>query len=209
MRVIEAVSTISGEYPCFGVPITLIRLADCNLNCRYCDADLTKPVADMSLDDILQICKHNKHNHVLITGGEPLMDGNTPDLLKMLNNHGFTTILETNGTKDVLDVSNRTRIAMDVKLFDPKLIQQTLKYVGHLSEKDCIKLVYDSFTTFRLAWWVVSQVNWRCPTYKPMIVFSPADKKHPHAKHFVRYTKRYPNLDIRMQVQLHKVVGMP
>jgi len=104
----EIFYSIQGEGVNVGIPAVFLRLALCNLRCSWCDTrytwdweqyDRDKEIIKMSLEEIEgSIIKHNC-NHLVITGGEPLVQHRQlMPLLKSLKNKGFYIEIETNGT---------------------------------------------------------------------------------------------------------------
>lgn len=100
-----------GEVNKFGIgaPCTFVRLAGCNIRCYYktlgtlCDTPEALVVDSgkkLQEEDILKQCNHYGNNIVCLTGGEPLCQEVKP-LLRLLVNHGFNVVIETNGTRDI------------------------------------------------------------------------------------------------------------
>lgn len=52
---------------------------------------------------------------VEVTGGEPMLQNDTPELLRELCEAGYTVLLETNGSIDLRSVDDRVRKIVDVK----------------------------------------------------------------------------------------------
>lgn len=99
MRIVEITDTISGELPILGLPVTLIRLGDCNLNCAWCDTEWSK-WTEMSVIDVFEKVHHR---NVLITGGEPLYRPDDElvelrELMSLIKKEGRSVYIETNGT---------------------------------------------------------------------------------------------------------------
>jgi len=73
--------SISGEagYRPQGSPMVFIRLFGCNLSCRYCDTkyarEPSKNYKEMSPEEVLEevVRKIEPSDHILFTGGEPLL----------------------------------------------------------------------------------------------------------------------------------------
>lgn len=76
MEVLEIFSSFQGEGPFIGTPATFLRLSGCNLNCKWCDTDLTKP-QKLSLETVkeklIEELTNTKNKTVIITGGEPTL----------------------------------------------------------------------------------------------------------------------------------------
>lgn len=89
----EMFETMQGEGPLQGFPATFIRLAGCNLCCKWCDTEYTT-YTKKSVEWLSQNCLSPL---VVITGGEPLIHNVVP-LVKALAENGKTVQIETNGT---------------------------------------------------------------------------------------------------------------
>jgi len=97
----EAYETIQGEGLLAGTPSFLIRLQGCNLRCPWCDQPSaldSEGGKRISLSRLLQLARRSPFRHALITGGEPLLHSQLPDLIEALLEEGFSVQIETNGT---------------------------------------------------------------------------------------------------------------
>ncbi|HBN09800.1 MAG TPA: radical SAM protein [Cyanobacteria bacterium UBA8530] len=91
LRIHEIFSSIQGEGLFLGAPSTFIRLTGCNLRCSWCDTKFAfEEGSEMSLEDI-----RVENRHVVITGGEPLLQNIEPLVSRLKKN--FVTV-ETNAT---------------------------------------------------------------------------------------------------------------
>lgn len=118
----ELFYSLQGEGKHAGVPSVFVRTSGCNLRCWFCDSYHTswEPThARMTLDDIVEkIQTHEEAKHVVLTGGEPLIHDESVSLLERLNDLGYHTTVETNGTiyRDV---------PIDLASLSPKLSSST------------------------------------------------------------------------------------
>jgi len=98
----ELFYSLQGEGKLAGVPSVFIRTSGCNLRCWFCDSYHTswEPThAWLELDTVVDKVKdHDEANHVVVTGGEPLIYDETEELLDRLSAAGYHTTVETNGT---------------------------------------------------------------------------------------------------------------
>ena len=98
----ELFYSLQGEGKLTGIPSVFIRTSGCNLRCWFCDSYHTswEPThATMSLDEIIkEVQSHEVADHVVLTGGEPLIHDNAVTLLERLDDLGYHTTVETNGT---------------------------------------------------------------------------------------------------------------
>ena len=117
----ETFRSIQGEGRNLGQDVVFCRLSECNLNCNFCDTpnswcytqrqanshedgvvyDKLENQTNISIEDLTGIIENYNQPHVVITGGEPLIQQRTlPILIARLreNNPDFYVEIETNGT---------------------------------------------------------------------------------------------------------------
>src|SRR6056297_2871260 len=95
----EIFYSIQGESLYTGRPCAFVRLSGCNLRCRYCDTTYAyENGTEMAITKIIREIESFQCPLVEVTGGEPLLQRRTPDLIKELIERGHTVLLETNGT---------------------------------------------------------------------------------------------------------------
>lgn len=118
MRIIEVFHSLQGEGPLTGHRTSFIRTARCNLRCTWCDTTYSfGPGRERSLDSLLKEISHHRTRHVCLTGGEPLLQREAPELLRRLAKARYTTVVETGGSLDIgpcLGIP-RTILSVDVK----------------------------------------------------------------------------------------------
>lgn len=95
----EIFYSLQGEGVCSGAPAVFLRLAGCNLHCRWCDSKrswgngIELPVEDVAARLSAFACPH-----FVITGGEPLLQmPELEQLLALLPADAYIEV-ETNGT---------------------------------------------------------------------------------------------------------------
>jgi len=104
----EIFKSVQGEGVSAGTPTAFMRLATCNLSCSWCDTKYTWDWATYRpSDQIVQLPLHEIEvrvrafgiSHLVVTGGEPLLQQNElGPLVAALTNSGFYCEIETNGT---------------------------------------------------------------------------------------------------------------
>ena len=116
LKVNEIFYSIQGESSRAGCPSVFIRLSGCNLRCSYCDTRYAyEDGKEMEIDQILEAVKEFDCHLVEITGGEPLLQEETPSLISKLLDDGYTVMLETNGSIDIGGIDGRCIKVIDVK----------------------------------------------------------------------------------------------
>ena len=98
----ELFCSLQGEGRLAGVPSVFVRTSGCNLRCWFCDSYHTswEPTHDrMTVDEIVAVVEsHEAADHVVLTGGEPLLHDASVTLLERLDDAGYHLTVETNGT---------------------------------------------------------------------------------------------------------------
>lgn len=118
----ELFCSLQGEGKLAGVPSVFVRSSGCNLRCWFCDSYHTswEPTgAWLSIDDIVdEVLSYEQADHVVFTGGEPMIHEESVELLDELADYGYHTTVETNGTiyRDA---------AIDLASISPKLASST------------------------------------------------------------------------------------
>ena len=101
MRISEIFYSIQGEGRLSGVPSLFIRTSGCNLRCVWCDTPYTSWSPDgkeMTLDEILHAIESYPLDHVVLTGGEPLLSHEIEDLSVTFKKAGAHVTIETAAT---------------------------------------------------------------------------------------------------------------
>ncbi len=117
LKVVEVFASVQGEGLRQGEPTIFVRLAGCNLRCRFCDTKYAwRDGTDCSVEDVLREVRAARERHpapwICLTGGEPLMQDVGP-LVFALRGAGFRVQVETNGTL-------RRRVDFDWVTVSPK-----------------------------------------------------------------------------------------
>ena len=122
MRIAEIFHSIQGEGLLAGVPSIFIRTSGCNLRCHWCDTPYTswKPEGpEMSIKEILKKLTEWNCDHVVLTGGEPMIAPDLPELATALKKQKKHITIETAGT--ILP----NGIPCDLASLSPKLSNST------------------------------------------------------------------------------------
>lgn len=102
MRIIEVFHSVQGEGPFTGVRTSFVRTARCNLRCSWCDTTYSFGAGrERSIPSILREVASHRTRHVCLTGGEPLLQSASIELVREFSRVGITTVVETGGSLDV------------------------------------------------------------------------------------------------------------
>ena len=171
-NVIEIFSSVQGEGKFLGCRQIFVRLADCNLDCAYCDTDFRRAefcrvetaAGSMTFRDVknpldaaqvAEIIKNFSEDvptqAVSFTGGEPLLHWQfVREVASLVKNFGVKIFLETNGTlpDELAKISDAVDIvSMDIKL-GQNLFDVHEKFLRVAQGKDlCVKIVVTGETT--------------------------------------------------------------
>jgi 7-carboxy-7-deazaguanine synthase len=108
LRMSEIFDSLQGEGVNVGKPCRFVRLALCNLHCHYCDTkytwdfehfDYEREVREASVQSLVQQLSEAPAGHVVVTGGEPLLQQRA--LAKVFERvpRALFIEIETNGTR--------------------------------------------------------------------------------------------------------------
>lgn len=204
LKVNEIYYSLQGESSLAGRPCIFIRLSGCNLRCSYCDTKYAYEAGEeMSVDRILDNIGRFDCRLVEITGGEPLMQPETPVLISRLLDLNYTVMLETNGSLDIGEVDSRCIKVVDVKC--PSSGEQDKNRLANL-EKLCkhdeLKFVVETKEDYRYAKEQLLRNDIAIPPGH--IHFSPVfGKLSPQT---LSAWILEDNLNVRMTLQLHKII---
>ena len=96
---VELFESLQGEGRNAGRPCTFVRFAGCNLSCPWCDTDVAAKFS-LPLGELVAEIGRFRPKSVVLTGGEPTLQPDMPELVAALKERGFWTAVETNGTND-------------------------------------------------------------------------------------------------------------
>lgn len=136
MKINEIFKTIQGEATYTGTPSLFIRTQGCPVWCGWCDTKFTwhngkksqlkdkseiiekvgqdERFTELANQELLEIAKRYKVNHIVITGGEPCINDLT-DITTLLIDNGFSVQIETSCTQEI-KCHNKTWITGSPKI---------------------------------------------------------------------------------------------
>jgi 7-carboxy-7-deazaguanine synthase len=220
MVITEIFKSIQGEGTRAGLPCIFVRLTGCNLRCRWCDTEYAfHGGAKYSLDEVLGKVRSfagegaGGISLVEITGGEPLLQPETPALAERLLAEGYTVVIETSGERFVGALPHQVIKIVDVKGPDSgEFGTFDEANLGAVGPRDEIKFViasrqdYDFARDFTISRQLAGRVH--------EVLFSPV---------FADPAGRWPGLNarelaewiladrlpVRLGLQLHKFIWHP
>lgn len=116
MRVTEIYASVQGETGQAGRPCTLVRTTGCDLRCTWCDsAHAFYGGRELAIEEVLDQVGKLSPRLVLLTGGEPLLQHELPELAARLLARGYDVMCETSGSQDVARLPEGVQRIVDCK----------------------------------------------------------------------------------------------
>lgn len=204
----EIFYSIQGESTHAGRPCVFIRLTGCNLRCSYCDTKYAyEDGREMKIEEVIDVVDGYGCPLIEITGGEPLLQAATPDLVSELLKRGYEVLLETNGSRDISSVDNRCMKIVDFKVPSSGMSERNdLENINRLSDGDEVKFVIGNRSDYEFSVDLIKKTGLELSARYP-IHFSPVfGKQDPGTLAGWILNDR---LNARLQVQLHKIIELP
>lgn len=217
LKVMEIFHSIDGEGLRAGELTTFIRLAGCNLHCKYCDTAYSiNPKTDRYAElPVGHLLNEVKYVNVTVTGGEPLLQPETAELCEKLAECGHDVNVETNGTiippNRPVEYLDKIFYTVDYKCgasghedaMKPEVFKSLLLH-------DVIKCVVGSVDDLKSA---LAKLREWIPTLgnanSPWVYFSPVFGKI-EPREIVKFMKDEQLVGkFRVQLQLHKFIWDP
>jgi 7-carboxy-7-deazaguanine synthase len=150
MNVVEVFKSLQGEGPIAGQPCTFVRFAGCNLRCEWCDTEYAQDGSSSKLiteDELVLFMKGLREgDHLVLTGGEPLLQQDYIPRLYSVLDEMVTIWYETNGT-----------IKPSAKIVDRCLTHFVVSpKVGHVN-KDALRALLERGAFFKF---VIGEKAW-------------------------------------------------
>ncbi len=205
LKVNEIFYSIQGESSHAGRPCVFVRLTGCNLRCSYCDTQYA--YAEGEEMEIMQILNRVASHHcglVEITGGEPLIQEETPLLIHQLLEEGYEVLMETNGSQDISRVDSRCVKIVDIKCpSSGHHNENDMRNLERLTQRDEVKFVICHRDDYDFAREVVDFMRSK-PLGGCLVHFSPAfGRLEPQV--LAEWLLK-DHMDVRLHLQLHKIL---
>jgi 7-carboxy-7-deazaguanine synthase len=189
LQLSEVFYSIQGEGTWSGTPAVFVRLAGCNLACDFCDTDYSLKFM-APVEDVVALVRAEGGDcpMVILTGGEPLAQSETLQLIEALRRDSRRVHIESNGTiftdlpRDVwLCVSPKERV-------DERMAARA----------DEAKLIVDKR---------IPEEHVALFPKLPVILLQPEGNKPSNIELALDYAKAHPSR-FRLSLQTHKLIGV-
>lgn len=223
MFITEIFKSIQGESSYVGLPCVFVRLTGCNLRCVWCDtAYAFHGGTKHSVAEVLvrvealfgASADSGRHRRLVeITGGEPLLQPETPELAQRLLDAGYKVLIETSGERDVGKLPREVVKIVDVKCPDSgECGTFHLANLETLEWKDEIKFVIASRRDYEFAREFAAAHNLTARVHEVLFspVFADPDGKWPamDARVLAEWILK-DGLPVRLGLQIHKFIWDP
>lgn len=187
----EIFYSVQGEGTWTGTPAVFVRLAGCNLNCRFCDTDYSTKFFATAEQVVARVRELGAAcPMVVLTGGEPFAQRESSALIDALRADGRRVHVESNGSIAVT-------LPDDVWLtVSPKERLQPAM-AGRANE---VKLIVDGRVPDE---WLADFRGRAIPTF-----LQPEGNKRANVELALAAAKARPGL-FRLGLQTHKFIGVP
>jgi len=202
VRVTEIFESIQGESTHAGKPCVFIRFTGCDLRCQYCDSGYAfHGGTEMGRAEILDRVARYGARFVCLTGGEPSLQKELPELAQELLDRGYEVSIETHGQRPLDRVPRGVKKIVDLKTPGSREPHTDFRELERLGPGDELKVVVCDEADFRWAVGIIDQLGlWeRVP-----VLFSPSfGQVAPQDLARWLIESRRPG---RLQLQLHKLI---
>ena len=207
LTVYEIYVSIQGESTHVGRPCVFVRLAACDLRCRWCDTPYAFTGGrKMSVDTVVAEVERFECQVVEITGGEPLLQKDVYPLVDRLLALGHQVLIETGGHLPIDDLPDEVVAIVDVKCpgsgESAKMHWPNLDVISNIDE---VKFVIADRADFDYAKDVVARH--RLSERAGAVLFSPV-----HGELQPSVLAKWildDHLEVRLQLQAHKYIWSP
>jgi 7-carboxy-7-deazaguanine synthase len=206
MRVTEIYTSIQGETQYAGLLCTLVRTTGCDLRCGYCDSAFAfHGGTEMSLDQIVAEVGRLGAPLVLLTGGEPMLQRELPELARRLLSTGYRVMIETSGAHPLDSLPDAVVRVIDIKTpGSGESHRNRLELLRGVRPGDAVKFVLVDEADYR---WAAQLIREHQLGGRTEVLLSPVHGRL-DPKNVVEWMTR-DRLPARLNLQLHKYIWDP
>jgi 7-carboxy-7-deazaguanine synthase len=203
----EIYASIQGESSFAGLPCTFIRLTGCNLRCSWCDTPQAfHGGARMARGAVVKEAVGHGTALVELTGGEPLLQPGSRQLMAELCDAGKTVLLETSGEQDIGRIDPRVHRIMDLKApGSGEAARNRWANLMLLTPRDEVKIVLDGRADYE---WARDKITEHRLDQRAGTVLLSCVHETLAPKDLVAWILE-DGLPVRFQLQMHKHVWPP
>ncbi len=202
MQISEIFYSIQGEGKRAGLPTVFIRTTGCNLRCSYCDSRYAyEGGEEMTIESIISKINNYHCPQICITGGEPLLQKETLQLITRLQQQKFEISLETNGSQPLQNLTNKEHLLISMDLKTPSSTMQKhnlFENIKDLTTTDQLKCIIGSKEDYQYAKKILKQYQPSCT-----VIFQPVWGFHSATLAKWILSDRLP---VRLGLQIHKII---
>jgi len=209
MQVFEIFRSIQGETARAGGPMWFVRLAGCDLACAYCDTPAARDSdagRRMTVGEVLAAVAAPPLPWVAVTGGEPLLQAAEVNaLIAALLDRGRQVLVETGGAHPIDSLDPRAVRIVDVKTPGSGMAARMLwRNLDLVRPSDEVKFVLTGRGDYE---WAKSLVARHGLAGRTTVLFGAAAPLLDPAS-LARWILD-DGLPVRLNLQLHKLLGLP
>ncbi len=205
MKINEIFYSLQGEGLLTGLPSIFIRATGCNLRCTFCDTQYAYYDGKMmNMHEILHEIKKYPCKNICLTGGEPLLQHETLNLIKTLIKRHYNLCLETNGSQNIRDLvlikpRDRLLVSLDVKCPSSKMHDKMdFKNLDYLTSYDQLKFIIGDKNDYDYAKKIINNYKLDSSIFMQPVWGTNAEEL---AKLILK-----DGLNVRLSLQMHKLI---
>ena len=202
MKINEIFYSMQGEGSWVGLPNIFIRTTGCNLRCSFCDTTYAYiHGVEMDVKEVVDEIQKYPCNYVCITGGEPLLQEETVELLDVLLQKKYVVCVETNGSIDIEKLVGKKllMISLDIKCPSSNMHEKmNFDNLSQLSCNDQLKFVIQNRVDYEYAKKIMKKYKPRCIIFFQPVWGTDLQKLSSWILH--------DGLNVRIGLQLHKIL---
>jgi 7-carboxy-7-deazaguanine synthase len=206
MKVTEIYTSIQGETQYAGLLCTLVRTTGCDLRCGYCDSAFAfHGGSEMTVEQVMAEVARLGAPLVLLTGGEPMLQRELPELARRLLGDGYRVMIETSGAHPLDTLPDGVVRVIDVKTpGSGESHRNRLELLRDVRPGDAVKFVLVDEADYR---WAAQLIREHELAGRTEVLLSPVHGRL-DPKNVVEWMTR-DRLPARLNLQLHKYIWEP